>query len=82
MINCELEIKEKFVEMCKLLFVNSEGQFLFPYDSILHDDDWCDFINHKDYPILESKMKNLVKLINYNNSVLELDVENEIWELV
>jgi len=82
MIENNLDIKEKFVEMCKLLFVNSKGEFCFPYDNLIHDNDWSDFINHSDYSVLESKMQNLVKLVNSDNSILELDVEDEIWEMI
>jgi len=77
-----MEIKDKFIEMCKLIFVNSKGDFCFPYENLQHDDDWSQFINDSDYPILESKMKNLINLVNSDNSVLEKDVETEIWEMV
>ena len=82
MIDNGLDIKEKFVEMCKLIFVNAEGQFCFPYENLYHDEDWSDFMNHSDYKILESKMQNLVNLVNSDNSVLELDVEDEIWKMI
>jgi len=77
-----MEIKNKFIEMCKLIFVNSKGEFCFPYENLQHDDDWFQFINDSDYPILESKMKNLINLVNSDNSVLEKDVETEIREMV
>ena len=77
-----MEIKDKFIEMCKLIFVNSKGEFCFPYENLQHDDDWSQFINNSHYPILESKMKNLINLVNSDNSVLEKDVETEIWEMV
>ena len=77
-----MDIKIKFVEMCKLIFVNSKGEFCFPFEDLTHDDDWSQFINHSDYPILESKMKKLINLVNSDNSVLEKDVETEIWEMV
>ena len=82
MIENNLDIKQKFVEMCKLLFVNGNGEFCFPYENLDHDDDYSDFISHSDYPVLESKMQNLVKLVNSDNSILNLDVEDEIWEMI
>ncbi len=82
MINNNLPIKEKFVEMCKYMFVNSEGEFCFPFDDLIHDNDWHEFHIHSDYRLLENKMKNLLDLINSDNSVLELDVEEEIWERI
>lgn len=82
MINSELDIKLKFVEMCKLIFINGKGHFVFPFDNLIHDKDYSDFLNHSDWSILESKMENLITLINKDHSILELDVEDEIWEMI
>lgn len=82
MINTDLDIKVKFVEMCKLIFVNSKNQFVFPFDDFKHDSDYKDFTNHSDWSILKSKMKKLIKLIKKDSSILEKDVENEIWEMI
>lgn len=82
MINSELDIKLKFVEMCKLIFINGKGDFVFPIDNLIHDKDYSDFLNHSDWTILESKMRNLITLINKDHSILDLDVEDEIWEMV
>jgi hypothetical protein len=82
MINSELDIKLKFVEMCKLIFINGQGYFVFPVDNLIHDKDYSDFLNHSDWTILESKMGNLITLINKDHSILELDVEDEIWEMI
>lgn len=82
MINSELDIKLKFVEMCKLIFINGNGEFVFPTDNLIHDEDYSDFLNHSDWSILEKKMENLILLINKDHSVLDLDVEEEIWEMV
>jgi hypothetical protein len=82
MINSDLDIKDKFVEMCKMIFINVDGNFVFPVDNLLHDEDYSNFINHSDWSVLESKMKNLINLVNSDNSILEKDVETEIWEMV
>lgn len=82
MINSDLDIKSKFVEMCKLIFVNGKGEFVFPIDSLIHDNDYTDFLNHQDWSTLESKMVNLIVLLNKDESILELDVEDEIWEMI
>jgi hypothetical protein len=82
MINTDLDIKAKFVEMCRLIFINSKSKFVFPFDDFKHDDDYKDFINHSDWSILKSKMKNLIKLVNKDQLILEKDVETEIWEIV
>jgi hypothetical protein len=82
MINSELDIKLKFVEMCKLIFINGQGDFVFPIENLIHDKDYSDFLNNPDLTILESKMGNLITLINKDHSILELDVEDEIWEMI
>lgn len=82
MINSEIDIKLKFVEMCKLIFINGKGEFVFPIDNLIHDDDYTDFLNHSDWTTLESKMNNLVSLINKDNSIINLDIETEIWKMV
>ena len=68
--------------MCKLIFINGKGEFVFPIDDLLHDNDYSDFLNHSDWTILESKMTNLISKINQDNSILEKDVETEIWEMI
>jgi hypothetical protein len=82
MISTQLDIKEKFVEMCKLIFINSKGEFVFPVENLIYDEDYNDFINHSDWKILESKMTNLISKVNQDNSILEKDVETEIWEMI
>ena len=82
MINSDLDIKDKFVEMCKLIFINGDGKFVFPIDNLLHDEDYSDFVNHGDWSILESKMKNLISKINNDQTILNKDIETEIWEII
>jgi hypothetical protein len=82
MINSDLDIKEKFVEICKLIFINGNGEFFFPLDNLIYDEDYSDFLKHPDWVILESKMNNLISLINKDNSIINKDVETEIWEMI
>ena len=82
MINSDLDIKDKFVEMCKMIFINVDGNFVFPVDNLLHDEDYSDFINHSDWSVLESKMTNLISKINQDQTILDKDIETEIWKMV
>lgn len=82
MINNEIDIKDKFAELCSMIFINSEGKFIFPVDNLIYDGDWSDFLNHKDWIILDSKMSNLINLLNQDHSILEKDVQDEIWDMV
>ena len=66
---------DKFVNMCELISVNSKGQFFF--DSV--DVEFTDVYNDTDYPVLKEKMDKLIGLINEDNSLIEKDVQDELW---
>jgi hypothetical protein len=66
---------DKFVDMCELISVNSNGQFFF--DSV--DVEFTDVYNDTDYPVLKEKMDKLIGLINEDNSLIEKDVQDELW---
>jgi hypothetical protein len=61
--------------MCELISVNSKGQFFF--DSV--DVEFTDVYNDTDYPVLKEKMDKLISLINEDNSLIEKDVQDELW---
>lgn len=66
---------DKFVNMCELISVNSKGQFFF--DSV--DVEFTEVYNDTDYPVLKEKMDKLIGLINEDNSLIERDVQDELW---
>lgn len=66
---------EKFVSMCELISVNSKGQFFF--DSV--DVEFTEVYTDTDYPVLKEKMDKLIGLINEDNSLIEKDVQDELW---
>ena len=74
-------IKQQFTELCKMIFIGSNG-FQFPFDDIDHDDDLIQIRESVDYPVLKSKMENLIILINKDNSLINKDVETELWDLI
>jgi hypothetical protein len=61
--------------MCELISVNSKGQFFF--DSV--DVEFTEVYNDVDYPVLKGKMDKLIGLINEDNSLIEKDVQDELW---
>jgi hypothetical protein len=61
--------------MCELISVNSKGQFFF--DSV--DVEFTELYNDTDYPVLKEKMDKLIGLINEDNSLIEKDVQDELW---
>lgn len=66
---------DKFVNMCELISVNSKGQFFF--DSV--DVEFTEVYSDTDYPVLKEKMDKLIGLINEDNSLIEKDVQDELW---
>jgi len=66
---------DKFVNMCELISINSKGQFFF--DSV--DVEFTEVYNDTDYPVLKEKMDKLIGLINEDNSLIEKDVQDELW---
>jgi hypothetical protein len=75
------DIKQNFTEMCKMIFVGSNG-FSFPFESIEHDPNFESLVESKEYSLLKEKMTNLLKLVNSDSSILDKDVETEIWEMI
>lgn len=82
MISNSIDIKEKFSKMVEMVFVNSKGEFVFPYDNLYHDEDWTSFTSHSDWLILESKMNSLIKLMNSDINTLNLDLETQVWDMI
>jgi hypothetical protein len=66
---------DKFVDMCELISVDSKGQFFF--DSV--DVEFTEVYTDVDYPVLVEKMTKLITLINEDNSLIEKDVQDELW---
>ena len=80
-MNMTNDIKQNFSEMCKMIFIGSNG-FSFPFESIEHDPTFDNLLENKEYSLLKEKMTNLLVLINSDNSILEMDLEKEIWEMI
>ena len=76
-----MDTKEKFVSLCSMIFISKDG-FSFPFEDIEYDSDYNDIRESKDYPLLESKMINLLKLINEDNLLINKDIETELWDLI
>lgn len=76
-----MQTKENFVKLCELIFVSKNG-FTFPFDAISHFEDYQDIYKSEEYTLLEEKMKNLINLVNSDNSVLDKDIEEELWYMV
>lgn len=77
----DLEIKNKFVEMCKHIAL-IEGEFVCLYSSMKYNEEFSNIYSDKNYEILKKKMDNLLFLLNKDNSLINKDAETELWNIV
>lgn len=72
---------ENFVEMCSLLS-NNDGRIYFPFETFEHSEEYIHISESIDYQVLKFKMIKLVEMINNDSSIIEKDIENELWEIL
>lgn len=75
------DLKYKFAEMCMFIEPSSNGM-MCPFEDFESDDDLSYISLDKDYPILKEKMEKLLVLINEDMSLLNKDIETELWEMI
>ena len=75
-----MSMLDKFEKLCTQIYY-WKGKFRFPFDEIKHDGNFDNIIKNPDYKTYESKMKNLIKIINNDMSKLNLDTK-ELWEMI
>jgi hypothetical protein len=71
---------EKFEKLCTQIFFH-KGTFNFPFDGIQHNGEFETIVKDIEYQIFESKMENLLKLINDDMTKINLDTQ-DLWELI
>jgi len=71
---------EKFEKLCTQIFFY-KGTFNFPFDAIQHNGEFETIVKDIEYPIFESKMENLIKLINEDITKINLDTQ-DLWEVI
>ena len=76
-----MQTKENFVKLCELIFVGKNG-YNFPFDAISHYEEYQQIYKSEEYSLLEEKMKNLINLVNSDNSLTEKDIEEELWYMI
>jgi hypothetical protein len=76
-----MQTKENFVKLCELIFVGKNG-YNFPFDAIRHYENYQEIYKSEEYSLLEKKMKNLINLVNSDNSLTEKDIEEELWYMI
>lgn len=81
MIIAEENLKVMFVEMCKHIVIDSEG-IICLYENIELDNDFEYIVTNENYPLLKKKMQNLLEIVNKDYSLIEKDIETELWDLI
>lgn len=71
---------EKFEKLCTQIFFH-KGTFNFPFDGIQHNGKFETIVKDVDYPIFESKMKNLLVIINKDMTKINVDTQ-DLWEVI
>lgn len=77
----EESLKEMFVEMCRHITIGKDG-IVCHFDNIEFNDDLAYISQNDKYPLLKEKMNNLLVLIEKDFSILDKDIETEIWYLL
>jgi|LFRM01.1.fsa_nt_gb hypothetical protein len=72
--------KEIFVKMCAKLQQGSK--IYYPEQEILHSSDNKEVTEYENYDFLLEKMHKLEVLLNSDLSLIEKDIETEIWEMI
>ena len=71
---------EDFEKLCTKIFYY-KNKFQFPFDAIIHEQEFQDILNSGNYPILKKKMENLIDLINKDKDKLNEDTKI-LWDLI
>lgn len=79
----ENRAKQLVVEIVSSEFVDViPGEGLFFNDGIVYDGRYSHITADTDYPLIEQKLKSIVKLVNGNPSLVYKDLEEELWYMV
>ena len=78
-----LELIDKFEKMwCPLVYKNDEGEYLFPNIDIIHGIKYKNIYDDLDYNLLNSKMNNLIILLNEDDNNGYLDFDKILWDKI
>lgn len=74
-------LKEMFREMCGFI-VPYHGKLIYLYEEMDYDTEYDWITRSEHYEILKIKMKNLLKLVNKDLSLMKSDLELELWDKI
>jgi len=71
---------EDFEKLCSKIFYY-KNKFQFPFEAIIHEEEFQYILKNDNYPILKKKMENLIELINKDRDKLYEDTKI-LWDLI
>jgi hypothetical protein len=71
---------EDFEKLCTRIFYYN-SKFEFPFDAIIHEEEFQDLLTSDKYPFLKMKMENLIDVLNQDPMKVYWDTQ-ELWELI
>jgi hypothetical protein len=79
----ENKTKQLVVEIMSSEYIDIvSGKGLFFNDNIVYDKNFSHITNDSEYPLIEEKVKSIVKLINEDPTLVHKDLEDELWYMV
>jgi hypothetical protein len=79
----ENKVKQMVVEIMSSDYVDIiSGKGLIFNNNIIYDINFSHITNDEEYPVIEQKINSLVNLINENPSLVDKDLEDELWFMV
>lgn len=81
MIMEDSKLKEMFVKMCSLSYFDGDVMY-FPAEDVEFIADMREIRENENYSILLEKMETLMNMINDNPTLIEKDIETELWYMI
>lgn len=79
----EDKVKQLVVEIMSSDYVDVvSGKGLYFNGSIVYDKNFSHITSSVEYPLIEEKIKSIVKLINDYPNLVHKDLEDELWYMV
>jgi len=75
------KLKNMFVKMCSLSYFDGDMLY-FPATDVDHLTHMKEIRENENYPFLLEKMDNLMILLNENPTLIDKDIEDELWYMI
>lgn len=77
----EEKAKELLVEILDTPYVDIRSGLGLTYDniSIIYDGNYKHILENEDYPLILKKIRGIFKLVNENTSLVDADIETDLW---